>query len=349
MYSFVHSRLNTSAAVVFLLLARLWARADDWPTWRHDAARTAVSQESLAGDLKPQWTRKFQPIEPAWPNQPRLQFDIAYEPVVAGNTLYVASPRVGSVIALDSRTGDERWRFYSDGPIRFAPTVWNNKLYFSGDDGWLYCLNVADGTTRWKFRGGPDDRKLLGNKHMISAWPARGAPVISDGKVYFAAGIWPFMGVFLYALDAEKGQVVWSNDGAGIAYTMQPHFSPAFAGIAPQGYLAVIGEQLFVPNGRAVPARFNRSTGKLEDYRLADGWKIGGYAIAGSDHYFFNGNTLFSIETGEGTWLPSWKLSSLSFETEDRMPEPVIEGDDDVRLHGSAGGLQAGNMRCLER
>ena len=42
---------------------------------------------------------------------------------------------------------------------------------------------------------------------MISRWPARGGPVVRDGTVYFAASIWPFMGTFIYALDAETGSV----------------------------------------------------------------------------------------------------------------------------------------------
>ena len=64
-----------------------------------------------------------------------------------------------------------------------------------------------DGSLVWRFRGGPSDRKLLGNERLISTWPARGAPVIDDGTIYFAAGIWPFMGIFLHALDAETGEV----------------------------------------------------------------------------------------------------------------------------------------------
>jgi hypothetical protein len=39
----------------------------------------------------------------------------------------------------------------------------------------------------WKFRGGPSDSKILGNQLLISTWPGRGAPVITDGKVFFAA------------------------------------------------------------------------------------------------------------------------------------------------------------------
>ena len=33
-----------------------------------------------------------------------------------------------------------------------------------------------------------------------------------DDIVYFAAGIWPSEGIYLYALDASTGKVIWVND-----------------------------------------------------------------------------------------------------------------------------------------
>src|SRR5207253_2459499 len=83
-------------------------------------------------------------------------------------------------------------------------------------------LPAESGKLLWKFRGGPSDRKILGNERLISTWPARGAPVIADGKVYFAASIWPFMGIFIHALDARTGEPIWTNDGDGSLYIKQP-------------------------------------------------------------------------------------------------------------------------------
>ncbi|HCA47657.1 MAG TPA: hypothetical protein DEP45_09975, partial [Armatimonadetes bacterium] len=58
---------------------------------------------------------------------------------------------------------------------------------------------------------------------MISTWPVRGAAVIADGTVYFSSGIWPFMGVFVYALNADTGELIWVNDGQGAQFIPQPH------------------------------------------------------------------------------------------------------------------------------
>src|SRR5262249_39031688 len=152
------------------------------------------------------------------------------------------------------------------------------------------CVDAVKGTLHWKFRGAPGDRRILGNERLISTWPARGAPVIVDDKVYFAASIWPFMGIFIHALDARTGKVIWTNDGDGSIYMTQPHGTPSFAAIAPQGHMAVVGDYLLIPGGRSVPAIYDRKTGKMIKYTLADNAKRGGGAdVVALGKFFFNG------------------------------------------------------------
>jgi outer membrane protein assembly factor BamB len=272
----------------------------DWPMARFDAARSAASPQELTLPLHLQWVREYPPLRPAWPDQPKMQFDAAYDPVVSGQTLYVGSSGTDSVTALDTATGNEKWRFVADGPVRFAPLCWEGRVYFVADDGYLYCLDAAGGGLLWKFRGGPSDRKILGNERLISSWPARGAPVIADGTLYFAASIWPFMGVFIHALDARTGEVVWTNDGDGCTYMKQPHNADSFAGVAPQGPLVVAGDRLLIPGGRSVPACYDRRTGKLLHYRLADNAKTGGGSeVSAGGNVFLNGGVAFDLETGD--------------------------------------------------
>lgn len=272
--------------------------AADWPLWRHDANRSAASPQVLPARLHLQWVREYPPLKPAWPDQGKLQFDAAYEPIVLGHTLFVPSSRTDSLTAIDTRTGAEKWRFHAEGPIRFAPAAWDNRVYFTSDDGCLYCLDAAKGSLLWKFRGGPSDRKILGNERLISTWPARGAPVVHQGRVYFAASIWPFMGVFVHALDARSGAVIWTNDGDGSVYIQQPHHADSFAGVAPQGPMVVSGDTLLVPGGRSVPACFDLKTGKLQRYQLADNnQRGGGTQVVASGPFFFNGGAVFETAT----------------------------------------------------
>ena len=266
--------------------------------WRCDAQRSAASPDDLPEQLALRWVRQLPRLRPAWGDQPKMQLDAVYEPIVLGQRLFVGSSQHDSLTAFDTQTGDEVWRFFAEGPIRFAPLAWSDKVYFASDDGYLYCLHAGDGMLAWKFRGGPSDRKLLGNDRLISTWPARGAPVIDDGKLYFAAGIWPFMGIFLHALDAETGKVLWTNDGDGSIYIKQPHNTDSFAGVAPQGPLVSIGQKLLIPGGRSVPACYDSQTGKMTYYQLAEnGKRGGGSAVAAVDKLLFNGGAAFDLAT----------------------------------------------------
>ena len=271
----------------------------DWPTWRYDAARSAACPEELPAELHLQWIRQLASPRPAWPaSQDRLQFDASYEPIVAGNTIFVGSMVCDSVTAYDTQTGIEKWRFYTDGPVRFAPVAYKDKLYLASDDGCLYCLSAETGALIRKLRGGPADNKVIGNDRLISTWPARGGPVLYEGTIYFAASIWPFMGTFIHAVDAESGQVLWTNSGSGPTYLMQPHSSPAFAGVAPQGYLVATDDKLLISGGRSVPAAYDRKTGQFLYYHLNQYGKIGTCEVMASGRYFFNCGAVHALSDG---------------------------------------------------
>ena len=268
---------STVTLLGLLVFASIVA-AEDWPTWRHDAGRTNVSAEKIPDPLRLQWKRQLPPVKPAF-RKSRLQFDQGYEPVVLGDTMYMALPHIDAVVAYAVETGKEKWRFYTAGPVRLAPVAWRDRLYFGSDDGHLYCLNASDGELQWKFRAVPSARKILGNGRLISVWPVRGGPVLADETVYFAAGVWPLEGVFVYALDARSGQVEWVNDRCGTLYGKQPHAgAEALGGLTPQGYLLVNGDQVLVPCGAARPATFDRHTGELLDFTLpSEGTVPGGW------------------------------------------------------------------------
>ncbi len=234
-----------------------------------------------------------------------MGYDRILEPVVIGAQLFIGFNDCDKVVALKVETGEEAWTFFTDGPVRLPPAAWEGRVYFACDDGFLYCVDAQTGRLVWKLRGGPSARKVLGNSRLISAWPARGGPVIRDGRVYFAASIWPFMGTYIYALDARSGAVQWVNDSTGAQYQLQPHSAPSFAGVAPQGALTATDDFLLVPGGRSVPAVFDRHTGKFLHFRLNDGGKgNGGSLVLANDSDFFVHTRLretraFDLKTGK--------------------------------------------------
>lgn len=306
---------------LLLSLCALYASAADWPMWRFDAQRTAASEEKLPAQLQLEWERVDSPREQVWDdplNHDLMSYDRVFEPVVLGDTIFIGFNDRDKVVALDLNTGAERWSFFTGAPVRLPPACWQGKVYFTSDDGHLYCVNATDGRQVWSFNGAPSARKALGNRRLTSAWPARGGAVIRDGKVFFAASIWPFMGTFLYALDAETGKVVWVNDGTGADFIKQPHSASSFAGVAPQGALVATKDTLLVPGGRSVPAGFDLASGALKYFHLNDGGKgNGGSFVASGGQYFYvhtreRGVRVYDLKTGT--------------QGKSEMNEPVIFG-----------------------
>ena len=281
--------LNQSTALVLLLIVGQ-ANAGDWPMYRRDAGRTAVCRSEMPSNLTLRWARQLPPLTPAFHN-PRLQFDAGYEPVSSGGMLLVASSQTDSVIAYDIDTGDLRWTFRTNGPVRCAPAIWRDRVCFGSDDGYLYCVELKTGKLCWKHRAAPSDRRLLGNGRLISVWPVRGGPVVADGHVYFAAGVWPFEGVFVYAMDIATGKVVWRNDRMGYLFGQHPHNTEAIGGLAPQGYLLINDSELIVPCSTAFPARLNRHDGSLIEFQLPGPGRLPGGVVFPGRYRYRSGNT----------------------------------------------------------
>ncbi|MCP5539972.1 MAG: PQQ-binding-like beta-propeller repeat protein [Akkermansiaceae bacterium] len=289
-----------AVAAGFLALA-LRGMADDWPAYRADAARSGFTAEPIPNQLTLRWVfRSPHPPRPAWPTSERIDFDLVFQPIVVGDLVIFGSSADDRVRAIDAVTGALRWDFHTGAPVRFAPFAWEDRVFVAGDDGWLYALALADGSPLWKFRGGPDKTMVLGNERLVSKWPARGGPVVVDGVVYFAAGIWPSDGVYLHALNAKTGEPVWSNGETGRIFMAQPHGgAEAESGVAAQGYLAATETRLLVPTGRAVPAVFDRADGSLSYYRLQENQHRGGTRTLVADRFFANGGCLFDLDSGE--------------------------------------------------
>jgi len=285
-------RIRLSLSVILCLLT-LQAEAQffDWPIWRSDHGRSAASPEQLSDSLYLQWQVKYSPRIPVWDdplNQNLMQFDRVFEPIVADNKIFLGFNDQDKVVALDIHSGKELWHYYVDGPVRMPLAENKGRIYFTSDDGNCYCLNADKGSLVWKVSLAPAQLKLLGNKRLISMWPARGGIVIKDNIIYTAASIFPMMGTFIYAINAETGEIVWKNEGTGSNYILQPHRSPAFGDVAPQGIFTISGDRLLVAGGRSVPAAFDLNTGEELYYHLAASGKTGGAFTCGNDQVFFN-------------------------------------------------------------
>lgn len=249
--------------------------ADDWPTYRCSIRRSGISAEAIGPQLSQQWKyTPAHPPRPAWPmpaeELPRMHSDNACHVAAADGSVYFGSSVTNEIYSLDAASGKINWTFFAQGPIRFAPTFYNGRLYFGSDDGYAYCLNAEKGKLIWKYRPGPTDEKVIGNDRMISLWPLRTAVLLDDGTAYFAAGVFPYEGIYICALDAEDGSVIWKNDTIG-----EREHELDYGGISPHGYPLASKDILYIPSGRAMPAAFDRKTGEFLFYAVPGG-KVGG-------------------------------------------------------------------------
>ena len=319
------NNLNLKILVLILFLpvfASGFSQTHDWPMWRYDHHRSGSTPEQLAEKLRFQWEVAFSPREPVWDdplNQNLMQFDRIFEPIVAAGKIFIGFNDQDKVAALDINSGKELWHYYADGPVRMPLAANNGKIYFTSDDGWCYCIDQENGSLIWKLRLAPAGNKLLGNKRLISMWPARGGIVIKDNVIYTAASIFPLMGTFIYAINAEDGKIIWKNEGTASNYILQPHRSPAFADVAPQGSFVITGDRLLVAGGRSVPAAFDVNTGEELYYHLAASGKTGGAFSCGNDRIYFNHHR------GRMTWMYDSRTGAKL--VSDAGEYPVVDGD----------------------
>ncbi len=295
----MHKRFMLMQLILLCALCSRAAMAEDWPTYNHDVARSGVTNETLPADLHEVWVyRSPHPPRVAWPGpakwdgwnkvydlKDRTNFDAAFPVVVAGDRAYFGSNVDDKVYCLDAATGEQRWAFYTEGPVRLAPTVVDGRVYVGSDDGHVYCLDAVSGELIWKHRPGPEDRRLIGNGRMISAWPVRTGVVVMDGVAYCCAGVFPSESVYLCAIDAATGRQLWRTSMTDL---------PA------QGYMLASATRLYVTTGRDRPVVFRRENGE-RIFQMTGGRGDGGtYALLTGDTLIYGpGKTGEMFVTGE--------------------------------------------------
>ncbi len=277
-------------SVIFSMVCPAWG--DDWPTYMHDNARSGVTDEQIdAGRLSLNWKYcSVFPPDVAWDEGARWDafakvsqvamrdFDFAFYVTAVDDSVFFGSSLNHSISCLEADTGKLKWRFTTDGPVRFPPTYYKNKVYFGSDDGFCYCVRASDGLFVWKYSPSDMDSELTGNNgNLISMWPVRTATAAVEGRVYFAASLVNWESSYLCSVDAktgkDKGKGLFKNDG----------------GVTPMGSILLSRKHIYVPQGRLFPYVFDRLTGKMLGTvgKRGDG---GCFALITTDEIFIYGS-----------------------------------------------------------
>ena len=176
------------------LAATPGAPAADWPTYRHDPARSGASDVIVPSDLKATWQT---------PLGGRLS-----GPTIADGRVFVAAIDAHAIHALDADSGKPLWQYTAGGRIDSPPTICGDLAILGCADGWVYALRVSDGAVAWRFRAAPIDRRIVAFEQLESVWPVSGSVLVLNGTVYTLAGRSAFLdgGLRLLRLDAGTGR-----------------------------------------------------------------------------------------------------------------------------------------------
>jgi outer membrane protein assembly factor BamB len=230
--------------------------AADWPTFRHDNARSGYAKTDVPAQLDQAWKQEF---------GTKLS-----QPVVAGGKLFTSAVAAHTVYALDADSGREVWHFVAGARVDSPPTLYRGLALFGCADGCIYALNASSGELAWKFRAAPSDRKLMAYGQLESVWPLSGSVLVQDGKLYAVAGRSMFLdgGLRMVILKPETGELlsetVMDTQVPGTEKHLQDllmgkHMPVAMPDIlSSDGQYVYMKSQTFTPDGKRVRVRPQR-------------------------------------------------------------------------------------------
>ncbi len=140
-----------------------------------------------------------------WKTSHVLGFDA--RPLVADGAVYFVSQAADTLVALDEKTGSNRWSVGSSG-TNSPPVAGGGLVYVAGADTIIRAFHAQDGSPAWTFQ-------TAGNAPAPVF--ATGAAMILDGGTLYAGS----EGGTVYALDATIGKQRWSAS-AGSAIDAPP-------------------------------------------------------------------------------------------------------------------------------
>ncbi|MEA3367122.1 MAG: PQQ-binding-like beta-propeller repeat protein, partial [Planctomycetota bacterium] len=167
----------------------------DWPTYRHDAARSGCTTAAVPAGLRAAWVAEV---------GGRLT-----APTVGGGRVFVASVDAHRLSALDADSGRPAWDVTAGGRVDSPPTLHGGRAIFGCRDGCVYSVRTSDGALAWRLRAARHERLITARGRLESPWPVPGSVLVRDGVAYFAAGRSSYLdgGIDLCCVQADTGAV----------------------------------------------------------------------------------------------------------------------------------------------
>jgi len=178
----------------------------DWPTYRHDSARSGATSVRLPDRLACLW-------------QAPLEGPLT-APTAAAGKVFVVSRELHRLYAVDARSGQVAWQFTASGRIDSPPTIYADRVLVGSRDGNVYCLRLADGQLVWRFQAARSPQQIVVDGQLESIWPVFGSVLVRDGVAYVTAGRSTYLdgGICFWRLDPVTGKVL----GQRVLYSPDP-------------------------------------------------------------------------------------------------------------------------------
>lgn len=273
-------------------------------TWRQIALRPFVNNERLYERPSFAINEKYKNATTLWSYHSAA--NVVNTPAYANN-IAVFGNSLGTIEALNLKSGKVLWNFNTKGAIYSSPVISKGLVIFGSGDGNVYALKLSNGKLAWKkaaqksVLGSPvvnDNYVFIGaSDNTFTAYEIQtgnikwqfkdvegtivGKPLIYQNKIIF--GSW---GRHLYALDIFTGALVWKwNNGHG-----NRMFSPAMATpvatngtiyiAAPDRYLTAIDANTGETLWRNKEATVRESIGLAADSSLVYGKTMQDHIVA---------------------------------------------------------------------
>ncbi len=169
--------------------------AGEWPTYRCDLTRSGL----IAGIGQPTGIKWSASLAGA-----------LTQPVIADQKVLVADKDNPVLYALAAGTGEPVWQFIPGGRIDSSPAIYKGLVYFGASDGFVYCLDLSNGTLVWKYQAAPALANHMYMERVEATHPVHGNVLVMNDRLYTVAGRSMFTdgGIRFLILDALTGRKI---------------------------------------------------------------------------------------------------------------------------------------------
>lgn len=157
----------------------------------------------------------------AW-NHPRSSGYVISTASYRNGIVYIGLQQGGGILALYDNNGTEYWRqAHQGGAVYSTPSIGEDRLFFTNEGGWLYAIDLDDGSQIWRNDTGPNTYSspaLSGDKVVIAGsayYQSNGTRAWNNGySLYSTPAVSGNRMVYLNETDlrcqsVDDGTVIW--------------------------------------------------------------------------------------------------------------------------------------------